>query len=79
MTFLQIFNGRLVLMRAQRHLAQAHTVHAPLGSDWRQLFLSGAGREAMRIVESKLRELETEFDSKKRPRSQVARIRRQHA
>lgn len=73
MTFNQLFTGRLILMRAQRHLAQKYVDYK--AND----FPCVEGRTAYFIVERALRQLETEFDSKKRNRSQTQRMRKQVA
>lgn len=73
MTFMQIFTGRLILLRTQRHLAQKYADHKANN------FTCVEGRAAYFIVERALRQLETEFDSKKRNRSQTQRIRKQVA
>lgn len=58
MTFEQIFTGRILLMRAQRHIAQEFaTVRG---------FRTPAGEEAFFIVERCLVDLEREFDAKKK-------------
>ena len=71
MTFNQIFTGRLILMKTQRHLAQKYFCYA------KQDFISPEGKHAYLIVEGSLQELEREFDAKKRSRSQTMLIRRQ--
>jgi len=64
MTFEAIFAGRMTLMRAQRHIAQAHLVQVvPFPEIPR--FTSPAGEQAFWIVERLLCALESEFDGKK--------------
>lgn len=73
MTFEQIFSGRLVLMSAQRHVAQAGIVYEP-GQALIDSFVVDAYQKAFWILERKLCELEREFDDKlKRTRSATRR------
>ena len=82
MTFLQLFKGRMVLMRAQRHVAQASIYYPPDGSKWSDnwpKFYKSTAETSFFLIERLLRELEKEFDAKKRPRSQRRKIERQSA
>jgi hypothetical protein len=64
MTFEQIFGGRMLLMRVQRHISQAEwDGHSP-GTN--PQFKTDAGEEAFFIVEALLVDLEREFDEKKK-------------
>lgn len=66
MTFEQIFAGRLILMRAQRHIAQAHVLrYAECQNTMQPIFRNAEGREAFWIVEFLLRELKREFTEKR--------------
>lgn len=63
MTFDQIFSGRLLLCRATRHVMQAHFV----GFDHSiPVFRTPEGDAAFWLIESKLRDLENEFEAKKK-------------
>ena len=67
-TFEQIFSGRMLLMRAQRHIAQAGISRYGLRDSGSRLveFRSPADEGAFFIVESLLCQLEREFDQKKK-------------
>lgn len=67
MTFDQIFAGRMILIGAQKHLAQEFVYYPDgettlLGAKFR----TPAGERAFFTVESLLVELEREFDAKKK-------------
>lgn len=66
MTFEQIFTGRLILMRAQRHVCQGNRYR--LGKNhglFFPIFEDKAADEAFLIVEWRLIELEREFEQKR--------------
>jgi hypothetical protein len=73
MTFEQIFAGRMTLMRAQRHIAQASVLRYEQelkGANWlKPIFRDQAGEQAFFIVELRLIALEREFDIKTMKRS----------
>ena len=82
MTFLQLFEGRMRLMHAQRHVAQASIRYPTNGTQWREgwpKFSSADAEESFFLIERLLCALESEFDSKKRTRSQRQKIERQSA
>ena len=62
MTFEQIFAGRMLLMRVQRHISQAEWDGRSPGTN--PQFKTYAGEEAFFTVERLLVELESEFDAK---------------
>lgn len=64
MTFEQIFSGRMLLMRAQRHVAQSGIETYIQGSWLQPVFRSAADRAAFCLIEKRLQELEREFDEK---------------
>lgn len=67
MTFEQIFEGRLTLMRAQRHIAQAHVSrYDQSGNTMRPIFGSTEGSEAFWLVEGRIQALEIEFTEKRK-------------
>jgi hypothetical protein len=63
-TFEQIFTGRLLLMRVQRHISQAEWDGKSPGLN--PHFKTLAGEKAFFAVERLLVELEREFDEKKK-------------
>lgn len=66
MTFEQIFSGRMLLMRAQRHIAQSGVKRYALIGNWlTPEFVDAAAEEAFFIVERQLVDLEKLFESKK--------------
>lgn len=80
MTFLQILNGRMLLMSAQRHIAQASIYYPPDGGKWPDnwpKFYNSSAETSFFLIERLICELEKEFDSKKRRRSQRRQINRQ--
>jgi hypothetical protein len=64
MTFEQLFSGRMLLMRVQRHISQAEWDGRSPGLNPR--FKTPAGEKAFFTVERLLVELECEFDAKKK-------------
>lgn len=70
MTYEQIFAGRMILMRAQRHIAQASRYYGKNIAGSRNgavfAFRSHSRQQAFFIVESLLVELEGEFDEKRK-------------
>lgn len=64
MSFEEIFTGRLLLMRAQRHISQSAWDGKSPGLNPR--FKTLAGEQAFFTVERLLVELENEFTQKKR-------------
>lgn len=64
MTFEQMFSGRMLLMRAQRHISQTHSAF-PCGDSASWLIPGNAGMHAYQIVEQALQQLEREFDAKR--------------
>ena len=66
-TFEQIFASRIMLMRVQRHIAQAHVERYETSAGVMIPVFSGpAGHEAFWLVESSLQDLETKFEEKKK-------------
>lgn len=63
MTFEQIFAGRMLLMRIQRHISQAAWTGESVGLI--PLFKTQGGKDAYWIVERLLVDLETEFAGKR--------------
>jgi hypothetical protein len=62
MTFEQLFSGRMLLMRAQRHISQAEWDGKSGGLN--PQFKTLAGESAFFTIERLLVELESEFDAK---------------
>jgi hypothetical protein len=69
MTFEQLFSGRMLLMRVQRHISQAEWDGRSPGLNPR--FKTLAGEEAFFTVERLLVELEREFEKKKKRCNQI--------
>jgi hypothetical protein len=74
-TFEQIFSGRMVLIQAQKHIAQSSIHYRSEGTDWfpvLPMFATKAAEEAYFIVEHALCELEREFEAKRSRRKRSA-------
>lgn len=65
MTFEQLFRARMLLMSAQRHIAQEFISYPNGESGPKYRFRTQGGAHAFLIVERLLCELEREFESKK--------------
>lgn len=65
MTFEQIFSGRMVLMRAQRHIAQG-AVRYETGTYLTPIFRAEPDERAFFLVERLLQDLEREFEEKRK-------------
>lgn len=61
LTFEQIFEGRIHLLSAMRHLLQEHGFYVK----GQVYFTTGAGADAVHIVHEALTELEREFKEKR--------------
>jgi len=66
MTFGQIFSGRMLLMRAQRHIVQAGVLRLEQDKFLFPIFRGPAEQQAFLLVERLLVELEREFDENRK-------------
>ena len=74
MTFDQLFSGRMLLMRAQRHVAQSGVRRYRVIDDWlTPEFVDTAAEQAFFIIEFRLVELEKLFEAKKSRRDAKSR------